>query len=460
MCRKTSIHQTPDRLSSDPISSKSKAPTSNSIGDLFRAHGEEYIKIYKPSFQQIKLIRAIRVCKTPALGGHVFICKDCGHKHYVYNSCGHSHCMICQSIKREQWMDKLSNTLLQVPYIHSVFTLPHQLNGIARNNESVMYSLILRVAWLTVKSIMNKYHATPGMTSILHTFGSDMKYHIHVHALITFGGLCTASCGDIATNKWVYPEFKDKLDRYRSICSKYKKIFIQEFLLLHKTDKIKYHIPIDHILPEVEKIRWVVHSTHPTMNTLVIEKYLARYINRVAISNNRLQYLKENHNVIILYNDYQNQKTGCPAPKAFKELEPLAAIHQIMEHVLPPHFQKSRKYGLHHHTFKSTHTIPNAIRREGFTVRTLFQIITELSKQSAFICMLCGSAQLFMDIITPDKNYIYSFISSDFLKAPPTLSIHIDLNFTPETKLPNSRSNIDLLTQNNFKSTNSKNSDS
>ncbi|MBK6478322.1 MAG: transposase zinc-binding domain-containing protein [Saprospiraceae bacterium] len=78
------------------------------------------MRIYKPSIQQIKLIRAIRVCKTPALGGHVFICKDCGHKHFVYHSCGHSHCMICQSIKREQWLDKLSNTLLQVPYIHSV----------------------------------------------------------------------------------------------------------------------------------------------------------------------------------------------------------------------------------------------------------------------------------------------------------------------------------------------------
>lgn len=341
MCRKTSIHQAPNRLSTDPISSKSEHSNPNSIGALFRDYGEEYINIYKPSIQQIKLIRAIRVCKTPALGGHVFICKDCGHKHFVYHSCGHSHCMICQSIKREQWMDKLNATLLQVPYIHSVFTLPHQLNGLARNNESIMYSLVLRAAWLTVKSIIAKYCATPGMTSILHTFGSDMKYHIHVHALVTFGGL------DVHTNQWRFPEFKDKIDRYRTICSTYKKIFIQEFLLLYRAHKIKYHVPIDDILLEVEKIRWVVHSAHPTMNTIVIEKYLARYINRVAISNNRLQYLKENHKVIILYNDYKNQLQGFPAPKAFKELDPLSAIHQILEHVLPPHFQKSRKYGLH-----------------------------------------------------------------------------------------------------------------
>ncbi|MBK6815994.1 MAG: transposase [Saprospiraceae bacterium] len=88
------------------------------------------------------------------------------------------------------------------------------------------------------------------------------------------------------------------------------------------------------------KIRWVVHSTHPTMNTIVIEKYLARYINRVAISNNRLQYLKDNHKVIILYNDYKNQLSGCPAPKAFKELDPIPAIHQILEHVLPSFSKK------------------------------------------------------------------------------------------------------------------------
>ncbi len=358
--------------------------------------------------------------------------------------------MICQSIKREQWMDKLSNTLLQVPYIHSVFTLPHQLNGIARMNEKAMYSLILRVAWLTIKSIMHKYNAVPGMTSILHTFGSDMKYHIHVHALVTFGGLCTASSGDSITSQWKYPEFKDKIDRYRSICSTYKKIFIQEFLLLYHSNKITYHLPVDDILNVVEKIRWVVHSTHPTMNTLVIEKYLARYINRVAISNNRIQYLKENHKVIILYNDYKNQQTGSPAPKAFKELDPLAAIHQIMEHVLPPHFQKSRKYGLHHHSFKSTHTIPDALIRDGNTVRTLFQIITELSKQSAFKCDLCGSDQLFMDIVTPDSNYIFNFIPLDLLKAPPAFNFNIQSNNSLENKRTASVPKISIPTTIHF----------
>jgi len=299
-------------------------------------------------------------------------------------------------------MDKMSASLLKVPYVHCVFTLPHQLNGLARNNEKSIYSLILRVAWLTVRSIL------------LHTFGSDLKYHIHVHALVTFGGLSVK-------NQWRYPSFKDKLDRYRTICSVYKKTFIHELLHLYNANKINYHQPLDEIIKEVEKIRWVVHSTRPTMNTKVLEHYLARYINRVAISNNRLQYIKNQNRVIILYNDYKNQQKGHPAPKAYKELNPLLAIHQILQHVLPPHFQKSRRYGLHHHALKNIYIIPDALRREPLTIRTLFQIITELSKQKPFQCEVCGSTNLEIDLLIPDSSWIFNFIDSDNLRAPPEM---------------------------------------
>lgn len=312
----------------------------------------------------------------------------------------------------------MSASLLKVPYVHCVFTFPHQLNGLARNNEKSIYSLILRVAWLTVRAILHRQGALPGMTSVLHTFGSDLKYHIHVHALVTFGGLSK-------NNQWKYPSFKDKLDRYRSICSIYKNLFIHELQLLYHAHKINYHQPWDETIKEVEKIRWVVHSTRPTMNTKVLEQYLARYINRVAISNNRLQYIKTQERVIVLYNDYKNQQKGHPAPKAYKDLNPLTAIHQILQHVLPPYFQKSRRYGLHHHTLKNAHTIPDAIRREPLTVRTLFQIITELSKQKPFQCERCGSANIEIDLLIPDSSWIYNFINTKDLRAPPQTNVPI-----------------------------------
>ena len=152
--------------------------SANPIGDLFRDYGEEYIQQYEPSYQQIKLIRSMRVCKTPALGGRSIVCKSCQTHHYIYHSCGHSHCPICQSIKREQWADKLNAELYKVPYVHTIFTLPHQLNGLAHQNESEIYSLLMKTAWQTIKVLThnpNNLGALPGMIAVLHTFGSDMK---------------------------------------------------------------------------------------------------------------------------------------------------------------------------------------------------------------------------------------------------------------------------------------------
>ena len=126
--RKT-VHPTSDTDNAYGIAS------STGIGELFRQWGQRYISIYKPCKQHIKLINAIRVCRTPALGGIVYTCSGCGAQHFVYKSCGHSHCMMCQSIKREQWMDKLNQRLLKVPYIHTTFTIPHQLNGLFRMNQ-------------------------------------------------------------------------------------------------------------------------------------------------------------------------------------------------------------------------------------------------------------------------------------------------------------------------------------
>jgi hypothetical protein len=300
---------------------------------LFRDYGEEYIEVYKPTLQQIKLIRAIRICKTPALGGHLITCKDCDHKHYVYNSCGHSHCMLCQSIKREQWVDKLKASLLDVPYVHAVFTLPHQLNGLARSNEKEIYSLIMRATWLTIKELMESQGGTPGMTSVLHTFGSKMNYHIHVHSLVTFGGLDK-------TGNWVYPSKKKTFESYRAMCSKYRSVFLRELDKLCNAGKIIYHQDYTTVIKEVEKVRWVVHTTYPTMNTTIIADYLAKYINRVAVSNKRLDYIKDSECVVLLYNEYKKQESGKVAPKAYLYLEPLVAIDQILQHVLPKHFQK------------------------------------------------------------------------------------------------------------------------
>ncbi len=384
----------------------------NGIGELFRNHAEEYIAAYHPNAYQAKLIRDISRCKTPEMGGHVILCKDCGHKHYIFHSCGHSHCMICQAIKREQWVDKLKASLLEVPYVHMTFTLPHQLNMFAKWNKSLLYSMIMKVAWLTIQTIGKQYSVTYGMTSVLHTFGSDMKYHIHVHSLVTFGGLS-------AENRWIYPPLKNKIAKYRSICSLYKKIFLHHLDTAIKTKPFQYPADIQSLFKEISQVRWVVHSTYPTMDTHLIQNYLGRYINRVAITNNRLSYIKDQQQVGILYNDYKQQSSGQAAPKAIKYLDPLSAIHQILQHILPPYFQKSRRYGLHHPSNKAIKNIPSTLKNNNCTIRTVFQIIHHLLQITPFQCEKCNSKEYNIEELLQDEILTLKAIFYDSLKAPP-----------------------------------------
>ncbi|MDH3796650.1 MAG: transposase, partial [Flavobacteriaceae bacterium] len=334
-----------------------------SIGDLFRAYGEEYIRIYHPSSHKIKLIRAIRVCKTPYLGGQTIKCKDCGKELKVYHSCGHSQCPLCQSIKRAQWQEKLGDKLLAVPYVHTVFTLPHELNKLGRRYPSELYNLLMRCAWRTVKRLSSdpdNIGGLPGMVSVLHTFGSDLKYHLHVHCLITFGGLNNSGA-------WVWPRRKKQLASYREMCREFRKEFLSGMEKLISKRKIKVGLDWAAVKSIIEKKRWNVKNTYPTMETSLIENYLSRYINRVAISRNRFKYIADQQKVEILYHDYRNQEEGKAAPKKLKPLAPLLAIHQIMMHVLPPYFQKARYYGLHSvATFKRLQDkIPDKLKRNG-----------------------------------------------------------------------------------------------
>lgn len=385
-----------------------------------RDYGEQYIEKYQPNAYQIKWIRAVRLCKTPALGGQQMTCNKCGNTHYMYHSCGHSQCPLCQSIKRAQWQDKLSARLLKVPYVHGVFTLPHELNGLIKRNKSQLYSVLMRSCWQTVKSLTkdpNHVGGLPGMISVLHTFGSDMKFHVHVHALITFGGLGKDGV-------WYWPKRKKKLAPFRLMSSQFREVFLKNVGRLIKQDKIEVGSDWIELSESLRDKRWNVRTLYPTMNTELIEGYLARYINRVAISPSRLTYLQQEKAVLILYNDYKNQKKGKAAPKKTKPLRPLVAIHQMVSHVLPPYFQKVRYYGLHANaTYERIEAqLPDTLKRSGHTIRTVFQILYELLKIRPYQCEVCGSGDYTMLEILPDQQYKFQFLSLSNGRSPPIIN--------------------------------------
>ena len=170
--------------------------------------------------------------------------------------------------------------------------------------------------------------------------------------------------------------------------------------------------------------RWNVRTLYPTMNTELIEGYLARYINRVAISPSRLRYQQQENEVQIIYNDYKKQEQGKAAPKATKSLHPLDAIHQMVSHVLPPHFQKARYYGLHasatYNRIKDQ--LPDKLKRNGYTIRTVFQILFDLLKIAPYQCEVCRSGDYRMIEIRPDEQYKFQFLSLPQGRSPPTIN--------------------------------------
>ncbi len=313
--------------------------------------------------------------------------------------------------------------MLEVPYVHATFTLPHDLNPLAKRYPRHLYGLLMRSAWSTIKKLsadQANLGGLPGMIAVLHTFGSDLKYHVHVHTLITFGGLSKGG-------SWVWPKRKKKLAPFRSMCALFKEIFLSHLSRMLGKGVITADQQTHDAIESAKQKRWVVNNQYPTANTQLIENYLSRYINRVAISKNRFSYLASQRKVAILYNDYRKQQTNEAPPKAIKYLSPLVAMDQILQHVLPPYFQKARYYGLHAPvTFKAIkHNIPSALKRNNQTIRTLFQILHHLLQIKPYQCeVCCGTDFLIVDIM-PDQNWIQTYITLPRNKSSPNATFGI-----------------------------------
>ena len=279
----------------------------------------------------------------------------------------------------------------------------------------------MRAAWKTIKTLTSKpknVGGLPGMVAVLHTFGSDMGYHIHVHTLVTFGGIDNQG-------QWQWPKHKNKLAPYREISKEFRDIFLA---MLNKAIKKNEIVPVENmerVIQEMKNKRWNVRNEYPTANTEVLQRYLARYINRVAISKSRLEYVanqqKINDQVNITYKDYREKVKGQPTPFAIKSIQPLVAINQFLSHVLPPYFQKSRHYGIHSSvTFKRIeHLIPNKLKRNSDTVRLIFRILKFLAGLKPKVCEKCHHHEFSISPLKADVKWIFNFITIPSYRAPP-----------------------------------------
>ena len=265
---------------------------------------------------------------------------------------------------------------------------------------------LLRFTCLTTWSL-------PCRTARSYTFGSDMKYHVHLHSLLTFGGIDK-------DGQWLYPKHKKKLFKHVDYRNTFRNIFIN--LIYQNEAKGKLVLQDRHqaSIAELKDKKWAFHVTKPAMSTQTIELYLAKYINRIAVTNSRLKYLKKTKEVRLVYNDYRHQNRGQVAPQKTKSFDPILFMQQYLMHVLPPYFQKSRRYGIHASAAKKKYSklIESKLRKNKNTIRTVIEIITHLLKVPTLRCANCQHQHFDIQPIRSDTNYIYSFLTIPNNRSP------------------------------------------
>jgi len=319
------------------------------VADIFRDHGPAWrsANAGHVSLDQLKVMSAIESCRTAALGGHVARCEKCSHTQIAYNSCRNRHCPKCQGAAAKEWLAEREAELLPVPYFHVVFTLPGQIADIAYQNKDVIYGLLFKASAETLTTIAadpKHLGARIGVLSVLHTWGSALTHHPHVHMIVPGGGF------SLDGSKWVAcrPGFFLPV---RVLSRLFRRLFLEKLAAAHAAGELRFfgnHAPLadapafDAHLAPVRNSEWVVYSKRPFGGPEEVLRYLARYTHRVAISNRRLIACDEK-GVTFQWKDYRIE-----GPERYKVMT-LATdefIRRFLMHVLPAGFHRIRYYGL------------------------------------------------------------------------------------------------------------------
>ena len=319
------------------------------VADIFRAHGPVWrsANAGHVSLGQLKVMSAIECCRTAALGGHVAACQDCGHSHIAYNSCRNRHCPKCQGAAAKDWLAARQAELLPVEYYHVVFTLPGPIGDIAYQNKAEIYGILFKAAaetLITIAADPRHLGARLGITAVLHTWGSALTHHPHVHFVVPGGGI------SLDGERWIScrPGFFLPV---RVLSRLFRRLFLEKLVAAHDAGNLRFFGKLRHLANSqafarhhspLRKIEWVVYAKRPFAGPEAVLAYLSRYTHRVAISNSRLITLDDD-GVTFKWKDYRVQgreryKTmALPIPEF---------IRRFLIHVLPQGFHRIRHYGL------------------------------------------------------------------------------------------------------------------
>ena len=318
------------------------------VADIVRAHGDEFRHVHAESLSvgQKRVLRAIELCRTAALGGHLERCDQCEHERNAYNSCANRHCPKCQSLARAEWLENRRTELLQCEYFHVVFTLPQPLAALALQNKREMYGLLFRATADTLQSIAadpKRFGARIGFFCILHTWGQTLTHHPHLHCVVPGGGIA------LDGSRWVPCRRRRFFLPVHVLSCRFRNLYLHYLEKIYAAGKLRFHGEFRHLadpasfaryLAPLRRRKWVAHAKAPFGGPERVLDYLGRYTHRVAISNNRLQELK-NGQVSFDYKDYKDKRRHKVMTLPADEF-----LRRFLVHVLPDSFQRIRYYGL------------------------------------------------------------------------------------------------------------------
>lgn len=320
------------------------------VADVVRAHGQSFIKVHPTSRQQRAVLRAIARCRTAALGGHVEQCEGCGHHRIAYNSCRNRHCPKCQGAQRARWMAAEQALLLPTEYFHLVFTLPHALNPLIRVNPRLLYGLLFRTAAATLLAFARDpkhLGGEPAITMVLHTWGQNLSEHVHVHCVVSGGGLRPDGSAWVCAPK--ARRRRPFLFAVKALSEVFRGKYLAALDRLRHTGALHFagqsaplaqSLPWQQLLIALRCRHWVVYAKPPFGGPERVLKYLSRYTHRVAIANHRLVFVGDGI-VRFIWKDYADH--GAQKEMTLRAEE---FLRRFLLHVVPRGFMRIRHYGL------------------------------------------------------------------------------------------------------------------
>ena len=378
------------------------------IADIFRDHGPAWRHAMRGhlSHDQLKVMSAIESCRTAALGGHVSRCENaaCGHTAIAYNSCRNRHCAKCQGSQARAWMEARKVELLEVAYFHVVFTLPPRLGAIAFQNKAVIYDLLFKASsetLLTIAADPKRLGVKIGFTSVLHTWGSAMTHHPHLHMIVPGGGM------SLDGTRWISSS-EDYLLPVPVLSRMFRGKMLAMLKAAHDAGRLQFFGPLAGLadrrafkdfLQPLYQTKWYVYAKRPFAGPEAVLAYLARYTHRVAISSSRLVAADES-GVTFNFKDYRIE-----GPGRYKTmtLAPAEFIRRFMLHVLPKGFHRIRHYGLLARSRTKAETLARA--RELIAVATPVQptkrqpadSTVHAAEKPANPCPCCGGRMIIIE---------------------------------------------------------------